>query len=105
MRLASLLETRDEARQLESAGEIDIAEATFRVIRHDRHPMGRWCDLVAPNAVRPRAGRITIPGPAPKYGQHTRQILRRIGYGEGEIDAMIRSGAAGEAWSAKYLPE
>ncbi|MEW2911248.1 CoA transferase [Leisingera sp. JC11] len=103
--LSSLHETRDAALQLESEGEIDLNQATFRVIRHDRHPMGRWCDLVAPNAVRPQAGRITIPGPAPKYGDHTRAVLARIGYSAEDAAAMINSGAAGESWSEKYLPE
>ncbi|AHD00090.1 CoA transferase [Leisingera methylohalidivorans] len=103
--LSSLHETRDAALQLESAGSIDLKLATFRVIRHDRHPMRRWCDLVAPNAVRPQAGRITIPGPAPKYGAHTRAVLARSGYTPEQADAMIASGAAGQAWSEKYLPE
>ncbi|UWQ75884.1 CoA transferase [Leisingera sp. M658] len=103
--LSSLHETRDAALQLESAGNIDLKQATFRVIRHDRHPMGRWCDLVAPNAMRPQTGRITIPGPAPKYGAHTRTILERLGYPPEQAEAMIASGAAGEAWSEKYLPE
>ncbi len=105
VRLASLLETRDAARQVESAGEIDIRQATFRVIRHDRHPMGHWCDLVAPNAVRSQCSKISIPGPAPKYGQHSREILREIGYDDDAIDAMIESGAAGLSWSEMYLPE
>lgn len=103
--LASLLETRDAARQNESDGEIDISQATFRVIRHDQHPMGRWCDLVAPNAVRTQSSRIAIPGPMPKYGQHTKAILESIGYSDSEITAMLETGAAGESWSEKYLPE
>ncbi|KIC12186.1 cag pathogenicity island protein Cag17 [Leisingera sp. ANG-M1] len=103
--LSSLHETRDAALQLESEGSIDLSEATFRVIRHDQHPMGRWCDLVAPNAVRPQAGRISIPGPAPKYGEHTRAILARLGYSEDQANAMIASGSAGESWSEKYMPE
>jgi len=103
--LSSLHETRDAALQLESGGNIDLKQATFRVIRHDRHPMGRWCDLVAPNAVRPQAGRITVPGPAPKYGAHTRAVLARLGYSAEAAGAMIASGAAGESWSEKYMPE
>ncbi|MEX0303920.1 MAG: CoA transferase [Leisingera sp.] len=103
--LSSLHETRDSALQLESEGNIDLTEATFRVIRHDRHPMGRWCDLAAPNAVRPQAGRITIPGPAPKYGAHSKAILARLGYSPEQAEAMIASGAAGESWSEKYMPE
>ncbi|MCG7521437.1 CoA transferase [Ruegeria sp. Ofav3-42] len=103
--LASLLETRDKALQLESAGDVDITQDTFRVIRHDEHPMGRWCDLVAPNAVRPTTGRITIPGPKPKYGAQTAEILAKLGYDTAQIQRMIERGAAGTEWSEKYLPE
>ncbi len=105
VRLASLLETRDAATQCESGGEIDIRRATFRVIRHDRHPMGRWCDLVAPNAVRPERGIVTIPGPMPKPGADTEAILGDLGFADGKIAAMVQSGAAGLKWSEKYLPE
>lgn len=103
--LASLHETRDRALQCESDGPIDIQQATFRVIRHDQHPMGRWCDLVAPNAVRPVQGEITIPGPMPKYGQHTKPILKRLGYDDETINQMVAEGSAGLSWSEKYLPE
>ncbi|MDU8927365.1 CoA transferase [Alisedimentitalea sp. MJ-SS2] len=105
VRLGSLHETRDQALQRESAGEIDISTATFRVVRHDRHPMGRWVDLVAPNAVRPATATISIPEPAPKYGADTRVILTRLGFSKGEIQTMIDKGAAGERWSDRYLPE
>ncbi|KUJ76881.1 cag pathogenicity island protein Cag17 [Ruegeria marisrubri] len=103
--LGSLHGTRDEGLQRESEGKIDISQATFRTVRHDQHPMGRWVDLVAPNAVRPEKAKITIPGPAPKYGQDTRAILTRLGYADDEIGRMIESGAAAESWSDKYLPE
>ena len=91
--------------QRESAGPIDLDDATFRVIRHDRHPMGRWCDLVAPIAVRSRTSRITVPGPMPKYGEHTFEILERTGFNRAQIEKMIETGAAGLQWSDKYLPE
>lgn len=103
--LASLHDTRDASLQPESAGDIDLTQATFRVIRHDQHPMGRWCDLVAPNAVRTRNGRITIPKHMPKYGAQTRSILRGLGYDDDAIDRMIDSGAAATQWSDRYLPE
>ncbi|MEO1192642.1 MAG: CoA transferase [Pseudomonadota bacterium] len=104
VRLASLLETRDASLHQESAGPPDITQATFRTLRHDRHPMGRWCDLVAPNAVRPAKAAITIPGPMPKYGQHSREILAEIGYSAEEIDALIADGTVGLSWSKDYLP-
>ncbi|WP_420547968.1 CoA transferase [Curvivirga sp.] len=103
--LSSLHDTRDNSLQRESEGNIDLTESTFRVIRHDLHPMGRWCDLVAPNAVRPRKGKITIPGYMPKYGQHTHKILQDAGYSDAEIASMIQQGIAGREWSEKYLPE
>ncbi|MCR9149824.1 MAG: CoA transferase [Rhodobacteraceae bacterium] len=103
--LGSLHATREASLQLESAGAPDIRHATYRAVRHDRHPMGRWVDLVAPNAVRPESAPITIPGPAPKYGAETRTVLARAGYAAEEIDAMIATGAAAEGWSARYLPE
>jgi crotonobetainyl-CoA:carnitine CoA-transferase CaiB-like acyl-CoA transferase len=106
MPLATLAGTRDEALVTESdATEIDIARATFRAIRHDRHPMGRWIDLAAPNAVRPQNARITIPAPAPKYGADTRAVLARLGYDDTQIDRMIAAGTAATSWSDKYLPE
>ncbi len=103
--LGSLHKTREDALQVESEGPIDIRQATFRAVRHDRHPMQRWVDLVAPNAVRPRKAPIRVPGPMPKYGADTRGILQRLGFDDARIDQMIASGAAGEKWSDKYLPE
>ena len=103
--LGSLHATRDAVLQLESTGAIDLNRGTFSVIRHDQHPMGRWCDLVAPNAVRPTRGRIQIPGPMPKYGADTRKVLTRLGFEADRIDKMIINGSAGESWSDKYLPE
>jgi crotonobetainyl-CoA:carnitine CoA-transferase CaiB-like acyl-CoA transferase len=103
--LSSLHATRDANLQLESDGPADIRTKTFSAVRHDRHPMGRWVDLVAPNAVRPRKAPITVPGPMPKYGQDTREILTKLGFDENTIDTMIATGAAGTAWSDKYLPE
>ncbi|RYG89445.1 CoA transferase [Loktanella sp. IMCC34160] len=103
--LGSLLVNRDASLQRESDGPADIQRATYRAIRHDRHPMGRWVDLVAPNAIRPERASITIPGHAPKPGTQTRAILTRIGLTEDEISSMIDQGAAATGWSEKYLPE
>ncbi len=105
VRLGSLQETRDGALQLESQEAFEIKPGTYQVIRHDQHPMGRWCDLVVPNAVRPEKAPIILPAPMPKYGTHTRAVLRSLGYDDTTIELMIEEGAAGEAWSERYLPE
>lgn len=102
--LSSLHQTRDDSLQLESAGDIDISEATFRCIRHDLHPMGRWVDLVAPNAVRSQTSTLHIPGPMPKYGQHTQEVLHELGYSKAAIQAMLSDNSAGTSWSASYFP-
>lgn len=83
----------------------DLVGATFAFIRHDRHPSGRWVDLVAPNAIRPVDATIRIPGPMPKPGTHSREILIELGYNAEEIDGMIADGAVSESWCSRYLPE
>ena len=103
--LSSLHQTRDDSLQLESAGDIDISKATFRCIRHDQHPMGRWVDLVAPNAVRTLTSRISIPGPMPKYGQHTQEVLLELGFSDTDINSMLEHNLAGTSWSKHFLPE
>ncbi len=103
--LGSMLDTRDQSLQVESAGDIDIAYATYRAVRHDDHPSRRWCDLAAPNAIRPAMGQIRIPGSAPKYGADTESVLARLGYDEDTIRDMLAGGAAATSWSARYLPE
>ena len=103
--LASMLDTRDQSLQTESEATTDIAQATYRAVRHDQHPMGRWCDLAAPNAIRPQRAMIKIPGPAPKFGQDTWGILSSLGYSDPEIQGMIDAGTAAETWSKRYLPE
>ena len=103
--LGSMLETRDRALQKESTEKLDIARASYRAVRHDLHPMGRWCDLAAPNAIRPSNGIIKVPDPAPKYGQDTKRVLSRLGFGQAEIDHALARGAVGTSWSRNYLPE
>jgi crotonobetainyl-CoA:carnitine CoA-transferase CaiB-like acyl-CoA transferase len=103
--LGSLMKTRDQSLRWESVGNFELENATYRAIRHDQHPMGRWCDLVAPNAVRPSHSKITFPGPMPKYGANTLEILEELGFDDAEIREMLDSGAAAATWSERFLPE
>jgi crotonobetainyl-CoA:carnitine CoA-transferase CaiB-like acyl-CoA transferase len=101
----TLARVREDNLVAESAGRPDLAGPTMAFVRHDPHPMGRAVDLVAPNAIRPRDARIVFPGPAPKYGAQSREVLTELGYGSDEIEALISNGVVSESWSRDYLPE
>ena len=103
--LATLQALREQNLQVESEGLPDLSNNTFCFVRHDQHPGGRFVDIVAPNAIRPSSSRITIPTPAPKYGNDSRVLLAELGYSADEIRTLIRQGVVSESWSEDYLPE
>jgi crotonobetainyl-CoA:carnitine CoA-transferase CaiB-like acyl-CoA transferase len=58
-------------------------------------PDGWGGSFRAPAAPVRFPGTATGPaGPAPKLGEHTRQVLREAGYEDAAIEALIASGAA-----------
>jgi hypothetical protein len=81
----SLSAHRDGSLHRESDGPADICHATCRAIRHDRHPMGRWVDLVAP-----------------KPGAQTCAILSRIGLPQPKIPVMIGTAAAATCPTSRH---
>ena len=104
-RLDKMQAVRDAHLTPESTGAPDLAGPTFAFVRHDRHPSGRWVDLVAPNAIRPSEATIRIPGPMPKPGAQSREILSELGFTAEEIEKMMAAGEASDSWCEKYLPE
>ena len=102
--VATLREVRARSSVDAGSGPVDIERATFRFIRRTDHPYGHPVELVAPNAIRPRDAAIAIPGPAPKYGAHTRAVLAELGYAPDAIDRLVAERAVAEGWSAAYLP-
>jgi len=57
------------------------------------HPKaGRTRALGLPIKLSATPGRVTRP--APTLGQHTREVLAEFGFGEAEVEALIREGAA-----------
>jgi crotonobetainyl-CoA:carnitine CoA-transferase CaiB-like acyl-CoA transferase len=61
------------------------------------HP--RWGRLATVDSPFTLAGTAKVPpGPAPELGQHTREVLAGLGYGEAEISAFLTRGVA---WQSK----
>lgn len=101
--------TRVRGRHLvtENAGEPNLEGSTMLFIRHDGHPSGRYVDLVAPSAIRPRSYSIRTPGAALAYGAHTRRVLGELGLSQEESSRMFAEGSVSETWtySGEYLPD
>jgi len=102
--LVKMHDVRESSLSIEGEGETDLQGPTFSFTRSRSHPSGRTVDLVAPNAIRPVEASINIPGHAPKYGAHTREILTGLEFSTQQIDAWMRAGDISESWSKDYLP-
>ncbi|HSO08233.1 MAG TPA: CoA transferase [Pelomicrobium sp.] len=96
--------TREWMAELDAAGVPAGPVNTIADMVNDPQTKAREMvvDLQHPRAGATRAIGLPIkfsatPGrvsrPAPLYGQHTREVLREHGYGDGEIDALHRDGA------------
>lgn len=106
------LETAFEALSLEDAGAllnaIDIAWAPMETLMElemnpQAHEAGIFVEtpdgwggsFYGPAAPVRFPGADTSPrGPAPRLGQHTREVLRELGYSESQVEAMLAAGAA-----------
>ena len=59
------------------------------------HPkMGRFKTLGCP--IKFSATPSEVAGPPPLLGEHTREILKTVGYKDGDIDAMVQAGTVAE---------
>lgn len=79
--------------------------ATLAFVRDENHPSGHAIELVAPNAVHPRHGRLHMLAPAAKYGVHSRELLAELGYDAGQVEELLSKGVVAESWSDAYLPD
>lgn len=102
--IESLVGLRERYLVAEDSPDVDLFGQTLTFLRHANHPSGRTIDLIAPNAIRPTRGQITIPSAAVKYGAHTRTILAELGYSSAEIEHLLAQGVVAESWSREYLP-
>jgi len=97
--LKSLADVREA--NTRQANEL-TAGPTFQFGTDLEHPIGGPVTLFEPCSVRASKGALTLQlSPAPRYGQHTREILQEAGMC---ADDLISTGVASETWSKSYLP-
>lgn len=111
---AAALKLRDTAEWMQILGELDIPCMpchTLDSLLSDEHIQdvglftrathptqgGTW-DINVPTRMTGFAP--TVRRPAPHVGQHTREVLRELGYDDARIEEMLRSSAAYEPVSA-----
>ncbi len=105
LKLDSMAGVRARNLYCESKGDVDLFNPTTAFTRNASHPCGKTVDLVAPNAIRPQSRGIIFPATAPKYGQHSREIMRELDYSDHEINDLIDSSIIADKWSDQYMPD
>lgn len=106
---AFLTKTRNE--WMEELGELNICVSPVNTVEEAiAHPQAAYREMVI-DTDHPSVGRIKQIGsplkmstisfdvsrlPAPRLGEHTREILGSLGYGKGEIDELIKKGIVRE---------
>lgn len=106
--LTEHFKTRTSAEWLDALEKAGVpAGPVLSIGEMQQDPQSIARDMV-PETDHPVAGRVKtiglpvklsetpggVQGPAPLFGQHTRTVLAEIGYGDEEIEAILRSGAA-----------
>lgn len=75
---------------------------SYQFITEHDHPAGTALTYFAPVALRPSRTRLVVPlAPAPRYGEHTREVLAEVG---ADAAALVAAGVASDGWSKAYLP-
>jgi crotonobetainyl-CoA:carnitine CoA-transferase CaiB-like acyl-CoA transferase len=80
------------------------AARTIRFLRDSAHPSGHMVEHIDPTAIRPSQATVVPLSAAPKYGHHTRDVLRELGFKAAEIDELAAANVIADAWSDDYLP-
>lgn len=100
---AAQLRSMIEVRASHKVEEPDFhTGATFQFSTDLAHPIGGPVTMFAPCSIRAPGAHMPLPlSPAPKYGQHTREVLQEVGLNP---ESLLECGATVEGWSQEYLP-
>lgn len=102
-RFAAIFRSRTQAEWLELLGDEDVCVGpVLGLAEAPAHPHARAreafveVDGVVQPAPAPRmADTASRPGPVPRPGAHTDEVLRELGYADADIDALHATGAVG----------
>lgn len=104
VRLANTIAT-DSATGEKDNKTVAFAAGSFQFEHVAKHPIGSGVTMCAPSSVRPLNAKVRHLGPAPKYGQHTSEVLStRLGMSAAAIQRLHEIGAVASSWSESYIP-
>jgi crotonobetainyl-CoA:carnitine CoA-transferase CaiB-like acyl-CoA transferase len=70
------------------------------------HPIGGSVEMYSPCSLLSSNVEINIMKPQPKYGEHTKLILKNVlHFNDNEINTFIKNGDVGLQWSNHYIPD
>ncbi|WP_116475524.1 CoA transferase [Zobellella maritima] len=98
------IEELREAYSREADGQVGTDRGSYAFSIYENHPSGHRVTQIDHYAIRPCESSIFALTPTEQFGHSTRAILADIGYGTEEIDTMLETAIAGEAWGREYLP-
>lgn len=90
------------SRPADNRSGIDNGSYSFSI--YADHPSGRCVTQLDPYAIRPRFAPIRSLAPAEKFGASTRDVMRKMGYSDAQIEMLIERKAINDSWSEEYLP-
>ena len=87
-------------------GEHFTNTQTFHYNKIYQHPIGGSVEKLSPCSIISKSVPISICNPAPKYGEHTMDIMADIlHFSDAEINGMLKDGTIGTQWSDDYIPD
>eukprot|EP00943_MAST-04B_sp_MAST-4B-sp1_P001904 g1904.t1 len=87
-------------------GENFINTQTFHFNKVDQHPIGGSVEKLSPCSIVSKNVPVSICNPAPKYGEHTVDIMANIlHFSDAEINNLLKDGTIGTQWSDDYIPD